>query len=181
MAASGWTAWTWDDLSLDNLRSYLVSSGNAAAKAVAEKTGATRDELVQAAQEAYASASSAGGSSYASATNFLAKATDTAKANVFESWSESELKAYLDSYGISVPQGSTLNELRALARRQHTYFKYGTTTPTDTFLAKMRENVLGGWDWVTSQLRIGSNAAKKKAEELSGQAKETSEKLHKEL
>ncbi|KAL2173798.1 uncharacterized protein P884DRAFT_250980 [Thermothelomyces heterothallicus CBS 202.75] len=180
-AATGWTAWTWDDLSLENLRSYLASSGNAAAKKVAEKTGATRDELVEAAQAAYASASSAGGSSYASATSYLSKATDTAKANVFDTWSESELKAYLDSYGIPVPQGSTLNELRALARRQHTYFKYGTTTPTDTLLAKVRENVIGGWDWVANQLGIGSGAARKKAEELTEQAKAKGEKVHKEL
>src|SRR5690242_2197997 len=87
-AASGWTAWTWDDLSVENLRSYLASSGNAAAKKASDKTGATRDELVAAAQSAYASASSAGGDSYASATSYLAKATDTAKANVFDTWSE---------------------------------------------------------------------------------------------
>ncbi|KAL2157053.1 hypothetical protein VTH06DRAFT_7518 [Thermothelomyces fergusii] len=181
MAATGWTAWTWDDLSLENLRSYLASSSDAAARKVAAKTGATRDELLEAAQSAYASASSAGGSSFASATSFLSRATDAAKANVFDSWSESELKAYLDSYGIAVPQGSTVNELRALARRQHTYFKYGTTTPTDTLLAKVRENVLGGWGWVASQLRIGSDAARKKAEELRGQAEAESEKVKKEL
>ncbi|KAL2128953.1 hypothetical protein VTI74DRAFT_8420 [Chaetomium olivicolor] len=173
-AASGWTAWTWDDLSLENLRNYLASSGNAAAKKASEKTGATRDELVQAAQAAYASASSAGGSSFASATSYLARATDVAKANVFDTWSESELKAYLDSYGIPAPQGSTLNELRALARRQHMYFKYGTTTPTETLFAKVKENVLGGWEWVTSQLRMGSEAAKKKTDEAD-------RKVHKEL
>ncbi|KAL2019313.1 hypothetical protein VTK56DRAFT_9780 [Thermocarpiscus australiensis] len=173
-AATGWTAWTWDDLSYENLRNYLANSGNAAAKQVSEKTGATRDELVSAAQSVYASASSAGGGSYASATSFLAKATDAAKANVFETWSESELKAYLDSYGVPVPQGSTLNELRALARRQHMYFKYGTTTPTETIYARVKESVLGGWNWVASQLRIGSDAAKKKAEEAG-------DKVHKEL
>ncbi|KXX80608.1 Stress response protein ish1 [Madurella mycetomatis] len=175
-AASGWTAWTWDDLSYENLRDYLASSGNAAAKKVSEQTGATRDELVEAAQAAYASASSAGGSSFASATSYLSHATDTAKANVFETWSESELKAYLDSYGIPAPQGSTVNELRALARRQHMYFKYGTTTPTGTILAKVKENVLSGWEWVTSQLRIGGEEAKKKAEEV---AEEGKKKAHK--
>lgn len=175
-AASGWTAWTWDDLSYENLRDYLASSGNAAAKKVSEQTGATRDELVEAAQAVYASASSAGGSSFASATNYLSRATDSAKANVFETWSESELKAYLDSYGIPAPQGSTVNELRALARRQHMYFKYGTTTPTGTILAKVRENVLSGWEWVTSQLRIGGEEARKKAEEVSEEGKKKAHK-----
>lgn len=180
-AATGWTAWTWDDMSLENLRNYLASSGNAAAKKTSEKTGATRDELVNAAQAAYASASSAGGSSYASATSYLASATDSAKASVFDTWSESELKSYLDSYGVPAPQGSTLNELRALARRQQTYFKYGTTTPTETLYAKVRENVLGGWEWVASQLRMGSNAAKNKAEEAEHKAAKAEHKAHKEL
>ncbi|GAB1319132.1 Meiotic sister chromatid recombination protein 1 [Madurella fahalii] len=175
-AASGWTAWTWDDLSYENLRDYLASSGNAAAKKVSEQTGATRDELVEAAQAVYASASSAGGSSFASATSYLARATDTAKANLFETWSESELKAYLDSYGIPAPQGSTVNELRALARRQHMYFKYGTTTPTGTIFAKVKENVLSGWEWVTSQLRIGGEEAKKKAQEVGEEGKKKAHK-----
>jgi hypothetical protein len=180
-AASGWTAWTWDDLSLDNIRSYIASSGNAAAKKVSDKTGATRDELVDAAQSAYLSASSAGGGSYASATSFLTKATDTTKAGFFDTWSESELKAYLDSYGIPVPQGSQINELRALARRQYTYFKYGTTSPTETLLAKVRESVQSGWDWVAGQLRLGSDAAKQKAEEVEAEGRRKAEKVHKEL
>lgn len=99
-AASGWTAWTFDDWSYDNLKKYLASSGDAAAKKAAEKSGATRDELLAAAQSAYASASSAGGSSYASVTSYLSQATDAAKSSAFDTWSESELKSYLDSYGI---------------------------------------------------------------------------------
>ncbi|KAK4235710.1 hypothetical protein C8A03DRAFT_46199 [Achaetomium macrosporum] len=175
-AASGWNAWTWDDLSLENLRNYLASSGNAAAKKVAEKSSATRDELVEAAKSAYASASSAGGSNYASATSYLSRATDSAKASVFETWSESELKDYLDSYGIPAPQGSTLNELRALARRQHMYFKYGTTTPTETIYARLREGVMDTWDWVASQLRIGGDAARKKADEAAQMTENAKEK-----
>ncbi|KAL1840668.1 hypothetical protein VTJ49DRAFT_218 [Mycothermus thermophilus] len=178
LAASGWTAWTWDDLTTDNIRQYLASNGDAAAKKVASKSTATRDELVSAAQSAYSSASSAGGSSYASATSYLARATDAAKANVFETWSESELKSYLDSYGVPVPQGSTLNEMRAQARKQYMYFKYGTTTPSGTMYARVKEGVLGTWDWVTTQLGLGAEAAKKKAD----QAGETVKgKVHKEL
>jgi len=99
-AMSGWTAWTYDDLSYDNLKNYLASSGNEAAKKASEKAGATREDLVKAAQDVYASASSAGGSSWASATSYLAQATDNAKASTFDTWSDSELKSYLDSYGI---------------------------------------------------------------------------------
>ena len=182
--ASGFNAWTWDDLSYDTLKNYLVNSGNDAAKKVGEKSSATRDELVSAAQSAYSSASTAGGTTYASATSYLAKATDAAKGSAFDTWSESELKAYLDSYGIvsfhtslfkfitamltkfkPVHQGSTLNQLRAQARKQSTYFKYGTSTPTGTAFAKLQEGVKDTYQWVMGQLGAGAGAAKKKAEE----------------
>jgi len=164
-AMSGWTAWTYDDLSYDTLKNYLASSGNEAAKKVSEKAGATREDLVKAAHDVYTSASSAGGSSWASATSYLAQATDSAKASTFDTWSDSELKSYLDSYGIPVPQGSKINELRALARRQYTYFKYGTSTPSETIFAKIGDNAKATWDWVMDQLSIGSDAARKKAQE----------------
>lgn len=99
-AASGWTAWTFDDFSVQNLRDYLKANGDAAAKEVADKSTATRDELYSAAQSAYTSASSAGGANFASATSYLAKSTDSAKSSAFDTWSESDLKNYLDSYGI---------------------------------------------------------------------------------
>lgn len=158
-ASTGWSAWTFDDWTYDNLKNYLVNSGDAAAKTAAEKTGATRDELLAAAQSAYASASSVGGSSFASVTSYLAQATDSAKSSAFDTWSESDLKAYLDSYGIPVPQGTTLNELRAYARKQYTYFKYGTTTPAETIFAKIGDNVKHAWNWIQAQINVGSAAA----------------------
>ncbi|KAI0815542.1 hypothetical protein GGR55DRAFT_351029 [Xylaria sp. FL0064] len=162
-AASGYNAWTWDDLSYQKLKEYLTNSGDSAAKKVGESASATREDMVKAAQDAYASASSAGGGSYASATNYLAQATQSAKDSVFDTWSESELKAYLDSYGVQVPQGSTLNELKAEARKQSTYFKYGTTNPMDTAFAKIGESVKGAYQWVMGQLGAGANEAKKQA------------------
>jgi len=173
-ASTGYNVWTYDDYTYDNLKKYLADTGDTAAKKASEQAGATRDDLVKAAQEYYASASSAGGSSFASVTSYLAKATDSAKAASFDTWSESELKSYLDSYGIPVPQGSTINELRALARRQWTYFKYGTSTPSETIFAKIGDNVKGGWNWVKDQLNIGADAAAKKAQDAS-------DKVHKEL
>ncbi|KAI0892518.1 hypothetical protein F4806DRAFT_233078 [Annulohypoxylon nitens] len=167
-AAHPYSAWTWDDLSYENLKNYLVSSGNDAAKKVGESSSATRDDLVNAAHSAYSSASSAGGSSYAAATSYLSQATQTAKTATFETWSESELKAYLDSYGVPVPQGSTINELKAEARKQSTYFKYGTTNPATTAFAKISENVKGAYQWVLDQIQAGSDAVKEKA----GAAKE---------
>jgi ribosomal protein L15 len=176
-AASGWSAWTFDDLSYDNLKEYLSKHGDAAAQKAAKKKDATRDELVSAAQSAYSSASTAGGANYASATSYISAATESAKSNVFDSWTASELKAYLDSYGIPVPQGTKLEELKAQARKQSTYFKYGTSTPSETIFAKIGDTVQGTWNWVASQLNLGSLEAKKQAVE----AKKKAEKARQEL
>lgn len=161
-AGSGWTAWTFDDMSYDNLKNYLAKNGDAAAQEVSKKSDATREELVKAANSAYASASSAGGNAYATATNYLAQTTEDAKKSAFDTWSESEIKAYLDSYGIPIPQGSTTNELRAYARRQYTFFKYGTTTPSGTILAKVEGGIKGAIDWAARQLHLGADAAQQK-------------------
>ena len=56
--------------------------------------------MVGAARSAYASAVAAGGERYDAASNYITKTGENAKNNAFESWSESELKSYLDSYGI---------------------------------------------------------------------------------
>jgi len=173
-AASGYTAWTFDDFSVDTLKKYLASSGNEAAKKTSEKAGATREELISAANSAYTSASSAGGNTYASATNYLAQATNAVRKSAFDAWSESELKSYLDSYGFNVPQGSTVNELRAYARKQATYFKYGTSTPSGTVLAKLEERVGETVQWIKDLLNIGGAEAKK-------QGYRAEKKVHEEL
>ncbi|KAL7794380.1 hypothetical protein V8C37DRAFT_409193 [Trichoderma ceciliae] len=180
-ASTGWQAWNFDDLSYDNLKKYLSENGNAAAKAAAKKKDATRDDLVSAAQSAYSSASSAGGSQYASATSYLASATAAAKHAAFENWSESELKAYLDSYGVPVPQGSKIDELRAEARKQSTYFRYGSSSPGGTVFAKLGETAMDSWRWISEQLHLGSEAARKEAAEAEAEAKEKGQKLRKEL
>ena len=89
----------------------------------------------------------------------MASATDAAKDSTFDTWSDSELKSYLDSYGVSTYQGSTTNELRAMARRSANYFRYGTTTPQGTVWSKVQENV----QWVMDQLKIGAGSSKKEA------------------
>jgi hypothetical protein len=149
-AATGWSAWTFDTWTLENLKTYLASSGNAAAQKAGKQADATREQLLSAAQDAYASASKSSGPAYASVTSYLAKQTDAAKDSVFDTWSESELKNYLDSYGFNVPQGSTKNQLVAWARNQRNYFQYGTTTPQGTIWAKVQN----GAQWVMDQFSI---------------------------
>jgi len=142
-AATGWSAWTFDTWTVDNLRKYLESHGKKAKK----YANANRDELLKQAQDQYASASKSGGSSYASVTSYLAQQTDAAKDTAFDTWSDSDLKSYLDSYGVPNYQGSTTNELRALAKKQANYFRYGTTSPTGSIF----ERIKSSFQWLLGQ------------------------------
>lgn len=180
-AASGWTAWSFEDFTYDNLKDYLEKNGDAAAKKAAAKKEATRSDLVSAAHSAYSSASTAGGTAHASATNYLAQVTENAKSDAFDTWSHSELKAYLDSYGIPVPQGSKIEELKAEARKQATYFRYGTTSPSETFFAKLEGAVMGSWKWVSDQLELGSTVAQKEAADAKYNAEIKANKIKQEL
>ena len=133
---------------------YLSAQNNK----VAKKSSASRDELLKASQDQYSKASASGGAAYASVTSYLASATDSAKTSTFDTWSESELKHYLDSYGVKNYQGSTVNELRALARNQANYFRYGSSGPGGTLLAKVQEG--GQWVWETAMGLIGMGGQK---------------------
>lgn len=158
-AANPNSAWTFDNWTLENLRSYLAANGDEATKKAARKSSATRDQLVKYAQDNYASASKAGGSSFATVTSALAKATDYAKDSTFDTWTDSDIKAYLDSYGVPVPQGTKTEELKALARRQATYFRYGTSTPTGTIFARIQS----GAQWLLEQVKLGAASGRKEA------------------
>jgi hypothetical protein len=140
-------------------RSYLSSSNDKAAKKAANKAGATRDDLLKQAQDSFSSASKSGGTNYASVTSFLASSTDAAKQSTFETWSDSELKSYLDSYGIKNYQGSNSNELKAMARRNAQYFRHGTNTPGAGIFAQIQS----GGQWILDQLKIGAASGRKEA------------------
>lgn len=156
---------------------YLSAMNSKAAK----KADASREELAKQAKDAYIKASKAGGEQYASATSNLAVATGSAKDTTFDSWTHSEIKKYLDSYGIPVYQGSNINELRAAARRHATYFKYGTSTPQETIYAKIMETV----NWVIDQIKVGASSGRAQgqeaAEKVREKAAEQSQKIRSEL
>ena len=113
------------------------------------------------------------------------------KEGAFDAWSESELKSYLESYGVvrvstlpadtpsllvwndailtghqPVPQGSTIDSLRAEARKQFTYWKYGTRTPGETLVAKLSESFWNTFDWFSGQVNKGAQAAQEAAKNL---------------
>jgi len=136
-AATGWSAWTFDTWTVENLQKYLAANS----KKYKKNAKATRDDLVKQAQDNFASASKSGGANFASATNYLAKQTDAAKDTSFDTWSDSDLKSYLDSYGVPNYQGSTTNQLRAEAKKHANYFRYGTSTPSGTIFERLRSGL----------------------------------------
>jgi len=176
-AATGYTAWTFDTWTTENLKKWISGQNKVASKKI---TG-SRDELVASAQSLYSSASSAGGNTYASATSAMAVQTDSAKDSTFDTWSESDLKKYLDQYGIKTYQGSTVNELRALARRQYTFFKYGTSSPSETFYAKLQNGAYGAYDYFKSLVVGGLGGAQTGANSVSSAAAQASKSAKKEL
>lgn len=161
-ASTGWSAWTFDTWTKDNLQKYLSKHS----KKTKKNTAASRDDLMKQAQDAYASASKSGGTSYASVTNYLAQQTDAAKDTTFDTWSDSELKSYLDSYGVQNYQGSTTNELRAMAKKQANYFRYGTSTPQGTIFERIKAGV---W-WAVDQLQGGAAQGKTQGQKAAGSA-----------
>lgn len=176
-AASGYSAWTFDTWTTDNLKAYLKQQG--------KKASGSRDQLFKSAQDHYATASSKGGAQYASVTNYLAQETAAAKSTAFDGWSNTELKSYLDSYGIPNPQGSNLEKLKAEVRKHATYFKYGTSSPSETVFARVQE----GFYWLLDQLKLGIGAGQAKgqaaydetAKTVSAKASEASAKVKEEL
>ena len=133
----------------------------------AKKADASREELIKHAKDSYNKASKVGGEQYALATSSIAQATGSVKETTFDQWSHSDLKNYLDSYGIPVYQGSSINELRAAARRHATYFKYGTSSPSETIYAKLMDALR----WTLDQVKIGASSGRT-------QGQEAAEKVH---
>lgn len=150
------TSWYGNCINADRCHRKYLSSQN---RKAANKAGATREDLLKQVQDSYSSASKSGGNKYASVTSYLAASTDAAKDGTFETWSDSELKSYLDSYGIHTYQGSTSNELKAMARRNAQYFRYGTNSPGASIFAQLQS----GAQWVLDQLKIGAASGRKEA------------------
>ena len=157
-AATGFSAWTFDTWTTDNLKNYL--------KAQNKKASGSRDQLLKSVQSEFNKASSTGGNHYASATNYLAKQTDAAKDATFDTWTDSDVKSYLDSYGVPNYQGSTLEQLKSEARKHATYFKYGTSSPSGTIVARIQE----GAYWLFDQIKIGAGIGQQKGQEAADAA-----------
>ena len=176
-AATGWSAWTFDTWTVDNLQKYLSANG----KKVKKSAQSNRNELVKSAQDNYASASKSGGTSYASVTSYLAQQTAAAKDTTFDTWSDSDLKSYLDSYGVPNYQGSNTNELRAMAKKQYNYFKYGTSSPSGTIFEQIKNGLSYVLGLAQGGASSGSVTASKSASSASSVASKSASSAKNEL
>ncbi|KAK5017039.1 hypothetical protein LTR39_001763 [Cryomyces antarcticus] len=92
--------WIFDTWSESQLKAFLDYHG------VPNPSPRTRDSLLKSARENYQSAANKIGETAAYPGDWL-----------YESWSESDLKAWLDERGVPVPQGNSRNKLIASVRR----------------------------------------------------------------
>ena len=135
-----------------------------------KKAKGTRDDLIASAKKKYASASAKGGDTWASLTASGAKTTGY----LFDQWSDSDLKSFLDSYGVPVSQGSKRNELIAAARRNSRYFTQGPNWCSNGIVAQLqcyanqgieyiKNFVAGAMGYVYNSAETAGDAAKEQA------------------
>jgi hypothetical protein len=163
---------------------YVSASGGSAASratdsaaSAASVAGESVASAASVAGESAASAASAGTEAatetakqvFASITSALAQATDTAKEATFETWSDSDLKAYLDTYNIPTYQGTTRNELIAMARRNAHYFLHGDQ---DQGVLGQVKSTLG---WAQGKLSTLLGMGAKEAEKVGHRAYESAQ------
>jgi len=79
-------------------------------------------KITKSLKSAYGAATSNAGNVWAQATDVAAQKRDEAFAAALASWSDSDVKAFLDKHGVPVPQNSKRDELVALARRNAHYY-----------------------------------------------------------
>ncbi|KAK9465650.1 hypothetical protein V1512DRAFT_265537 [Lipomyces arxii] len=109
--------WSFEAWSTEDLQNWLKESGAAV-------TG-SRDDMAKKAGEYFDTIRNEGGDKYNAAVTKLQDWYSAGKDTAFDTWSDSDLKAYLDSYGVSTYQGTTRNELIAMARRNTYLFRHG--------------------------------------------------------
>lgn len=154
---AGFTDAVFDTWSTEQLQEFL-----------GKKAKGSRDDLIASAKKNYASASSKGGDAWASLTAQGAKATGY----LFDTWSDSDLKSFLDSYGVPVPQGSKRNELIAAARRNSRYFSQGPDWFNEGFIAQIQDYAYQGIEYIKDFIAGTSGSAYNMGQKAGDAAKE---------
>lgn len=115
--ASVFGSWSFENWSTEDLQKWLKQQG--------EKAQGTRDELLKAGSAHLSKAKENGEDNYNKAIENLKNGVDSYKSTTFDKWSDSDLKAYLDTYGIKTYQGTKRNEMISQVRNQYHLFTHG--------------------------------------------------------
>lgn len=107
--------WLYENWSESDLKAWLDERGWPAPQPT------TRDKLIASVRRNSRLASLQAQSISASAKASAEAAQATLSEELFNAWSDSKLKEFLDEHGVKVPQGSKRNELVALARKHRAY------------------------------------------------------------
>lgn len=129
----------------------------------------SREELVKQTQKGYDELSKKGDSAATEAK----KQYEAVKGYAFDTWSDTDLKAYLDSYGIDVPQNGAKDQLVAAARRNGHYFSNGQLGPIagSGFVQMASDGLSSLLDFIKQASGVGYNKAANKAEEAKERVK----------
>jgi hypothetical protein len=107
--------WLYESWSESDLKAWLDEHGWPAPQP------STRDKLIASVRRNSRIASLQAQSIAASASASAEAATQSLSEELFNAWSDSKLKEFLDEHNVRVPQGSKRNELIALARKHRAY------------------------------------------------------------
>jgi hypothetical protein len=103
-----WLYASWSD---SDLKAWLDTHG------VPVPQPSSRDKLIASVRRNARLANKKSKSTASSVSSAASSATGQVSEAIFDTWSDSRIKEWADSKGIKVPQGSTRNELLALARK----------------------------------------------------------------
>lgn len=175
LAATKQGYWTFENWTVDDLRAWFKARGIE----TAEYASATRDELASNAASAYNTASDSGEAAFSTISSALAQATDSVRRGTFNTWSESELKKYLDHYGVKTYQGSSRNELIAKARYWQQIMQSGWQP--ESAISRFQRQVENAYHQLMASLGIAKAEVDEKVSEAAAKAKKASENIKAEL
>lgn len=171
--------WLYSQWSDSDLKAWLDERG------VPVPQPSNRDKLIASIRRNSKIASDRASAQYASASSSAAHAQQSLSDALLDSWSESQLKEWFDKNGINVPQGSKLNELRALARKHSAALTgnskssassaYGAATSSaGNWFAQQTNDAYSGfryyYDYAANQLGFASAEAQKSLSSISSSA-----------
>ncbi|KAL2361553.1 hypothetical protein RJZ56_005585 [Blastomyces dermatitidis] len=163
-AITGYSAWTFDTWTKENLGKYLSSQH----QQMMGNIEYTRDELMRRAKSAYEQASKTSGADFAAVTNYLAKEAAATKDAAFDTWPRVDLEKYLESYGLKGHKSWDINRLREEAKRNADFFRYGELAQEATIFSRLQ----GGMQWVLHQLKIGALSGRREGQKAADTVKE---------